>query len=150
MQHLSLLPTMHVTTQEAHLTEGQTWLCPHPTAECFKDTSTAPAQPPCQQGSGVVGLDYNPSQGPETQALGTSLLLPHCKTSHSLGPNNCKMGRQPHQVLPCPRAVGLKQPLSSFTEPWGPAFRKLHKHPSEKQKSNLKMTFFKAFKKPFL
>lgn len=124
-QHLSLLPTMHVTTQEAHLTEGQTWLCPHLTAECFKDTSTAPAQPPCQQGSGVVGLDYNPSQGLETQALGTSLLLPHCKTSHSLVPN-VKWGDNPIKSFPAPGPwVYKQQPLSSFTRALGSCFQEV-------------------------
>lgn len=32
--------------------------------------------------------------------------------------------------------------MTNFMEPWKLAFRKLHKHPSEKQKSNLKTTFF--------
>ena len=43
---------------------------------------------------------------------------------------------------PAPQPQVYKQQLlTNFTEPWDPAFRKLHKHPSEKQKSNLK-TFF--------
>ena len=52
---------------------------------------------------------------------------------------------------PQPR-VYKQQHRTNFTEPWDPAFRKLHKHPSEKQKSNLKTFFFscKDIKKPFL
>lgn len=96
-----------------------------------------------------------PSPGTERPRLVPGLLLPHRATTPqglgftSVSPSSAEGTLSGPARLHSPESVNRSEGQTS--EPWEPAFRKLHKHPSEKQKSNLKAPrFFKDVKKPFL
>lgn len=143
--------------------QTRTGLAPNPAApSVFKgDPSTAPAQPPCQLGTwGQEVKTTAPCETPEdlgcsTKASGASLcdLKQGLPSTVSLSSTSCKMGRLASQILPNPKALSLEMTASDKLHgALGSCFRKLHKHPSEKQKSKLKTAFFfnKDIKKPFL
>lgn len=96
-----------------------------------------------------------PSPGTERPRLVPGLLLPHRATTPqglgftSVSPSSAEGTLSGPARLHSPESVNRS--VGQTSEPWEPAFRKLHKHPSEKQKSNLKAPrFFKDVKKPFL
>lgn len=122
-------------------------------SECFKGGplhSPCPTSVPRVLGEAKATTSCkqpeDPSSSPKSSEASLFDLKQAPPSSESLSSTNCKMGRQPCQVLPSSKALSLDTTApGKLHRTLGSCFRKLHKHPPETQKSNLKTLLFFFF-----